>query len=126
MSAAGPNRPVNEAALRREQAEQEKLARERLACAMPKPSDGATVVLLSAYEADSLSTTTIGSQEVAVGTGTITVQPGSAPIYLVVASFRPTIWRFSGAVERIERLVLAGNNTRGERGARMRKCRWSV
>jgi Ca2+-binding EF-hand superfamily protein len=106
--AASPARPLPDA---RRQQEEEEQAPERLACAMPKASDRAVVVLLSAYEADALSTTTIGSQDVAVGTGTITVQPGAEPIYLVVASFRPTIWRFSGAVERIERVVLAGNNT---------------
>ncbi len=111
ITAAQAARALENPTLRRQQEEQERLARERLACAMPTPSERATVVLLSAYEADSISTTTIGSQDVAVGTGTITVQGGAGPIYLVVASFRPTIWRLQGAVDRIERLVLAGNNT---------------
>ncbi|MEA2870917.1 MAG: hypothetical protein QOH67_893 [Hyphomicrobiales bacterium] len=117
ITAAQANAPLGEAT-KRQQEEQERVARERAACAMPQPSERATVMLLSAYEADALSTTTIWSQDVAVGTGTITVQPGTAPIYLVVASFRPTIWRVQGAAERIERLVLAGNNTGPNAGRR--------
>jgi hypothetical protein len=116
--AAPAIRPSHDAVARRQQDEEEKQVRERLACAMPRASDRASVVLLSAYEADALSTTTIGSQDVAVGTGAINVQSGAEPIYLVVASFRPTIWRFDGAVERIERVVLAGNNTAANAGLR--------
>ncbi|TMI99893.1 MAG: hypothetical protein E6G97_20050 [Alphaproteobacteria bacterium] len=118
ITASQVSRPRDEAARQRQQEEQEKLAREQAACAMPSASEHATLVLLSAYQADALSTTTIGSQDVAVGTGTITVQPGEAPIYLVLASFRPTIWRVQGAAGRIERLVLAGNNTGPNSGLR--------
>lgn len=81
-------------------------AEARAGCTLPKASDRAKVVLLSAYEADGLSTTTIGSQDVGTGTGTVTVEPGDGPVYIVIAAFRPVIWRFSGAVERIERVAL--------------------
>jgi len=83
----------------------------RAGCALPKASDAAKVILLSAYESDSLSTTAIGSQDVGTGTGSIVVEPGEGPLYVVVAAFRPVIWRFSGAVERIERVVLAAQMT---------------
>jgi len=79
-------------------------------CAMPRPSDGARVVLfLGAAEA--LSTATAGSQDVATRTGAIVVDAGRDPLYLVVTSFHPTIWRITGATGRIERLVLAGMST---------------
>jgi len=84
----------------------QKEAELRAACSMPKASDAAKVVLVSGYEPEALSSVTIGSQDVAVSAGNIHVEPGNEPIYLVVVSFRPTIWRFSGAVGRIERLVL--------------------
>jgi hypothetical protein len=77
-----------------------------IACPMPKPSAAAKVVLIGSDETTAVSTVTIGSQDVAVGVGTITVEPGTEPIYLVVTSYRPTIWRLYGAVARIERLVL--------------------
>jgi hypothetical protein len=85
---------------------------------MPKASAAAKVVLLSAYEADAVSTATIGSQDVATRTGRIEVEAGSEPLYVVVVSFRPVIWRFSGAVERLERVVHAGTNTGPNRSER--------
>ncbi len=75
-------------------------------CPMPKPSDAAKLVLVGTNESEALSNVAIGSQDVAVGVGNIAVEPGNEPIYLVVTSFRPTIWRLYGATERIERLVL--------------------
>ena len=93
-----------------EAARARKEAEERALCAMPKASDGARVLLLSAYESEAVSSVTIGSQDIAVGTGGIIVEPDTDPLYLVVLSFRPTIWRVTGAVERIERLVLAGES----------------
>ena len=61
-------------------------------------------------------TVALGSQDVSTGTGRIVVEPGSEPIYLVVATFRPVIWRVSGAVERLERVVLAATSTGPNRG----------
>ena len=97
-------------------AEAEKLRKEqeeRAGCEMPKASESAKVVVLSAYQADALSNVTIGSQDVGTGTGVVNVEAGSEPLYVVMVTFRPVIWRFTGAVQRIERVVLAGHNTRG-------------
>lgn len=86
-------------------------AEARAECVMPKASAGAKVVLLSAYESDSVSTSTIGSQDVSIGAGSITVEPGTEPLYVVVLSHRGVIWQFSGATERLERVVLGAANT---------------
>jgi hypothetical protein len=86
----------------------EEQAKVRAACVVPEASQAAKVVLLSSYETDALSTTTIGSQDVATRTGSVVIESGREPIYLVIVSSRPIIWRVSGAVGRIERLVLAG------------------
>ena len=77
-----------------------------VSCEMPKASSAAKVVLLSAYETDALSTVAIGSQDNVTGVGTVAIEQGEGPLYLVIASHRPTIWRFYGAVERVERVVL--------------------
>jgi len=84
------------AALAAERREQQRLAVEaervrkeaeaRAGCEMPKASDNAKVVLLSAYESDAVSTTTIGSQDSEVRTGTIEVEPGDQPLYVVAVS----------------------------------------
>jgi len=74
---------------------------------MPQPSAAATVLLLEAYDDDALSTVTIGSQWIATETGSASY----APLYIVVASYHPVIWQLAGAVDRIERLVLADEST---------------
>ena len=91
----------------------QKEAEARAACVMPKASDAAKVVLFGAYQVEAISSATIGFQDVAVGVGNVTVEPGNEPLYLVLVSFRPTIWRFYGATERIERLVLTSTMTGG-------------
>ena len=84
---------------------------ERAGCEMPAASDKAKVVLLSSYETEALSSVTLGSQDNVVHAGRVVVEPGSEPLYLVIASYSPTIWQFSGAVERVERLVMTSSRT---------------
>jgi Ca2+-binding EF-hand superfamily protein len=83
----------------------------RAACALPKPSAAAQVVLLGIHHGDALSTVTIGDQDIPVETGIISIEPGQRPLYLIISSYAPTIWRVTGTIERLERLVLAGNET---------------
>lgn len=93
-------------AVRKKQEEAEAV---RTACAMPAPSEKARIVLLSAYETDALSSVTLGSQDVVVHAGRVFVERGREPLYLVMATYNATIWQFSGAVERIERVVMTGS-----------------
>jgi Ca2+-binding EF-hand superfamily protein len=83
----------------------------RLNCGMPAASEKSKVVLLSSHQTEALSSVAIGTQDEITGVGTINVEPGDEPIYLVIASYQPIIWRFYGAVERIERLVLTTTRT---------------
>ncbi len=78
----------------------------RIVCDMPKASAAAKVVLLSAYQTEALSTVALGPQDEVTGVGSVNVQPGKEPLYIVIVSFRPAIWRFYGATERIERVVV--------------------
>ena len=89
-----------------EVARQRALEAKGLDCEMPKASPASKVLLLGAYETDSLSTVALGSQDEVTGVGNVAVEAGSEPLYLVIASYRPTIWRFSGSTERIERVVV--------------------
>ena len=109
---------ANEAAQKRdrEQAEAARKRREAEAaaqagCDMPTASENAKVVLLSAYETDALSSVTLGSQDTVVHAGNVVVEPGSEPLFVVIATYGPTIWQFSGAVGRIERLVMTNSLT---------------
>ena len=96
-------RSLSDRYLRKEQA--------RLDCGMPAASERSKVVLLGTYETNALSSVALGSQNDLTRAGTIIVEPGDEPIYLVVASYEPTIWRFQGAVERIERVVVTTERT---------------
>jgi hypothetical protein len=78
-------------------------------CEMPAASEKARVVLLSSYETEALSSVTMGSQDNVVHAGRVVVEPGDDPLYVVIASYSPTIWQFSGAVQRIERLVMTSS-----------------
>jgi len=82
-----------------------------LNCGMPAASERSKVVLLGSSETEALSSVAIGTQDQITGVGTINVEPGDEPIYLVIASYQPTIWRFSGAVDRIERVVVTTTQT---------------
>ena len=117
QSASAQQQPlIDDATIVRDNKRYEAEANIKTPCAMPKASDGAKIVLLRLDNADALSTVTVGSQDVATRTGEILVEPGRGPLYLVVASMGPTIWRLTGAVERVERLVLAGMRTGPNRG----------
>jgi Ca2+-binding EF-hand superfamily protein len=93
-------------AVRKKQEEAEAV---RTACAMPAPSEKAKVVLLSASRTDALSSVTLGSQDVVVHAGRVVVERGREPLYLVIPTSSATIWQFSGAIERIERVVMTSS-----------------
>ena len=93
---------------------------ERVGCEMPTASDKAKVVVLSSYQTEALSSVTLGSQDVTVHAGRIVVEPGSEPLYVVVATYAPVIWQFSGAVERVERVVTTSTLTGSADGANRR------
>jgi Ca2+-binding EF-hand superfamily protein len=84
---------------------------ERAGCEMPAASEKAKIVVLSSYQTDALSSVTLGSQDTVVHAGRVVVEPGVEPLYVVIATYAPTIWQFSGAVERVERLVMTSSRT---------------
>ena len=52
---------------------------------------------------------TLGSQDAVVYAGRVVVERGREPLYLVIPTYSATIWQFSGAVERIERVVMTSS-----------------
>lgn len=93
------------------QAEEKRARADR--CKMPAASEQAKVMLLSAREGDKFSPVAIGSQATEILTATIEVERGEQPIYLVVKTIRGTLWRFTGATERLERVVLHASEAGG-------------
>ena len=84
---------------------QEKLA---MACAPPRPSKDAKLIVFNGYQVATLSSAAIGSHDAATTTAKIVIEPGTEPLYLAVIGWERVIWRFEGAVARVQRLVLAG------------------
>lgn len=100
--------------------EQQQTAQEdplKAGCKVPAPSANAKVIVLSSYETETLSNVAIGFQDEVVHTGRMTVEPGTDPLYVVVTTYSPTIWQFSGAVHRIERLIMTSLRTGPNQGA---------
>lgn len=86
-------------------------AKKKAGCNVPRASESAKVVLFSGYQTESLSSVTIGSQDSVVHAGRVVIEPGAEPLYVVLTSYSPTVWQFSGAVERVERLVMTSART---------------
>jgi len=83
-------------------------------CDFPAVPENAKLVLLSAYDTQSVSSTALADEErVAVGAGTLTIEEGDTPLYIVLVSFDPVIWQVKGAVDRVRYLVLAAEETTG-------------
>jgi len=78
-------------------------------CKLPRPSDKAMVFVLSGGYSQALSTTTLGSQDIVVGTREVEVENGEGPLWLTLISDEATIWRFTGAVGRIEGVAIASS-----------------
>ncbi len=110
------------AAQKREEVKRETLTRgeaaEEEACGMPPASAEAEVIVFGAYGPEAISSVAIGTQDKTVQTGIVNVEAGEGPLYLVIASLEASIWRFSGAVERIEHVVVtSATRTAGLKGA---------
>jgi hypothetical protein len=84
-------------------------------CAMPRVGDDARVVLVGVYSGDSLSTVALGSQDDETGVVEVVVEAGDQPLYVVLSAFSPTIWRFSGATERVQKAVMVASKGGGRR-----------
>lgn len=81
------------------------------ACAMPKASDAAEVVLLGTSQTEALSSVALGLQSEVTGFGTVNVEAGKERLHVVIVSDRPTIWRFTGATGRVERAAVISSGS---------------
>lgn len=76
-------------------------------CAFPPPSATAETVLLGAYEGEALASVYIGQPDAETSASNVVVQPGDTPLYIVAVSHEAQIWSVSGAVERVEKFIVA-------------------
>jgi len=84
---------------------------EHAECAYPGYPEGAQVVLLSTERGLAISSASLGGQDVSTTAVLVVVEPGDAPLYVIGVASRAVLWRFSGATDRIRRLVLASTRS---------------
>lgn len=80
-------------------------------CALPPVTPEMEIVLLGAYEAHATSSVALGLQDNEARAGTVVVAPGDRPLAVIIATYRPTIWQFRGAVSRIAWVELTSFET---------------
>lgn len=87
-------------------------------CGLPKAEGDAQVLVFGTYEGAALSNVAIGPSDRRVSVANVVVEPGSQPLYVILASYDAMIWQFTGAVDRIQRVVVASSGPGGNRATR--------
>jgi hypothetical protein len=78
----------------------------KLACTFPPAPKGTKVVIFAGQRGQGISSVAVGSQDDTTHASAVTIEPGSEPLYLVLAAYGPIIWQFDGAVDRVAKAVL--------------------
>lgn len=85
-------------------------------CKVPKPKD-AEVVLLSGYQGAAISTLAVSGQEMETTVATVMIENGTTPLYIFATAYDSIVWKFDGATDRIQHLVVQPRSTRNGPGA---------
>ncbi len=72
-----------------------------ITCRLPKATAADKVYAISAYRAGTLSNVAVAGQNRTSEVIDIHIEEGSEPLYIIASSFRATIWRVTGAVQRV-------------------------
>jgi hypothetical protein len=85
------------------------------ACSLPYADPSETVVVFRASEGQAISSVSLSAEE-GTWAADVEIEPGQAPLYVVLASNRPMVWRIGGAARRIAHLVLMTSATAPDGG----------
>jgi EF hand domain-containing protein len=96
--------PLPQAAADKESGGQPRLE-DVVQCRLPRPSATARIVRLGAREGGQISSVALGGQDLPTYAVSVEIELGAEPLYIVATSDAPTIWRFSGATQRVEAFV---------------------
>jgi Ca2+-binding EF-hand superfamily protein len=88
-------------------------------CDLPKPASDDLVAVLGTYAGAWQPTATVAGQDETTHLAVIDIESGTQPVYLVLTSYYPMIWTFTGATERLSRVVAIrkGEKERATAGA---------
>jgi hypothetical protein len=76
---------------------------------LPAISKEAFAVVYGTYEGVTYSDVAVAGQDQETRMATVTIEDGSEPLYVILSSYRPMIWKLEGAASRVERLVLTSS-----------------
>lgn len=85
-------------------------------CEIPKPAPGQYMLVVGSYEGEAISTTSVVGQDEVTTVSQVEIEPGTEPLYLLLASSQPRIWQITGATSRVARVVLAARKGIGLTG----------
>ena len=78
-----------------------------LSCTMPPMAPDTQLVAFGVYESQAMSSVSVGGMDHETGIIDVEIEPGDRPLYLILSSYDPMIWRFSGATQRVSRVALS-------------------
>ena len=87
-----------------------------VACKLPKAGAGEQVSVIGMYYANAQPTVTVTGQDDVTFLARIVIEPGSAPLYLVLNAYHGMIWKFEGEIGRLKHVVVLPSASRGTDG----------
>lgn len=82
------------------------------ACTLPKAGDAEQVMAVGMYDGGAQPTVTVSGQNDVTSLARISIEPGAAPIYLVLSSYTPMIWKIEGETKRLVHVAVLVNGRR--------------
>jgi hypothetical protein len=80
-------------------------------CVLPPVPADAKLVVFGTYEGQALSSVAIGGQDQETNLIDVDIEPGAAPLYLVLTSYESMAWRLTGATGRVVRVLVSSYHT---------------
>ena len=87
-------------------------------CSFPAPSAQTRIVGFGAYQGDTISSSYVGGPDDETSVIDVRIERGDQPLYLLFTSHQPVIWRLTGDVGRVERIVASAHRGVGSRSGR--------
>jgi hypothetical protein len=75
-------------------------------CPLPSAAPDEQLIALGTYDGEAVSSSWVGSPDWVTYVNDIVIEPGKRPLYLLLTSYDPVIWRFTGATKRVKRVVV--------------------
>ncbi len=76
------------------------------ACQLPKPQSTQQIIVLNAQRGREIPRVSVAGMTQTTWSGTVKIEPGAEPLWILATANDPMVWRFEGAVERVAQFVV--------------------